>query len=56
MRAIDLHTHSIYSDGSLTVEELIDLAIEKGLSHIALTDHDTVDGVRRAWTMLQIRT
>ena len=48
MRAIDLHTHSIYSDGSLTVEELIDLAIEKGLSHIALTDHDTVDGVRRA--------
>ena len=48
MKAIDLHTHSIYSDGSLTVEELVDLAIEKGLSHIALTDHDTVDGVKRA--------
>ena len=29
MKAIDLHTHSIYSDGSLTVEELVDLAIEK---------------------------
>lgn len=48
MKAIDLHTHSIYSDGSLTVEELVDLAIEKGLSYIALTDHDTVGGVKRA--------
>lgn len=48
MRAIDLHTHSIYSDGSLTVEELIDLALEKNLSYIALTDHDSVEGVKRA--------
>ena len=30
------------------MEELIDLAIEKGLSHIALSDHDTVGGVKRA--------
>ena len=41
---IDLHTHSTFSDGSLTPEELAALADEVGLSAIALTDHDTVDG------------
>lgn len=45
MRAIDLHTHSTYSDGTFSVEELIDRAHEKGLAAIALTDHDTVDGI-----------
>ena len=48
MRAIDLHTHSTYSDGTFSVKELIDRAHEKGLSAIALTDHDTVDGVDEA--------
>ena len=48
MRAIDLHTHSTYSDGTFSVEELIDRAHEKGLAAIALTDHDTVDGVDEA--------
>jgi len=42
---IDLHTHSTFSDGSLTPEELAQLAREVGLSAIALTDHDTTDGV-----------
>jgi len=42
---IDLHTHSIYSDGSSTPAELIDLAVANGLRGIALTDHDTVEGV-----------
>ncbi|MBO4458387.1 MAG: PHP domain-containing protein [Butyrivibrio sp.] len=48
MRAIDLHTHSTYSDGTFFVKELIDRAHEKGLAAIALTDHDTVDGVDEA--------
>ena len=44
---IDLHTHSIFSDGTCTPEELIAQAAEIGLSAIALTDHDTVSGVPR---------
>jgi hypothetical protein len=42
---IDLHTHSIYSDGSSTPAELIELALDNGLRGLALTDHDTVEGV-----------
>lgn len=42
---IDLHTHSIASDGSYTPSEIIELAIEKKLSVVALTDHDTVSGL-----------
>ena len=45
---IDLHTHSTASDGTLTPEELVDLAAEKGFRAIALTDHDTVGGVSAA--------
>lgn len=48
MCAVDLHTHSDRSDGSLSPEELIKLAAKKGLTAIALTDHDTVDGLDRA--------
>lgn len=50
MRPIDLHVHSNRSDGSLTPQELVTLAIKKGLSAFALTDHDTVDGVADAVT------
>lgn len=42
---IDLHMHSIYSDGTNTPEELVKMAEERGLKAIALTDHDTVGGV-----------
>jgi len=45
---IDLHTHSIASDGSMSSTELVRHAKEKGLAAIALTDHDTVDGVKEA--------
>ncbi|MDR2901333.1 MAG: PHP domain-containing protein [Treponema sp.] len=45
---IDLHTHSTASDGSMSPSELIDAAAEKGLSAIALTDHDTIDGNEEA--------
>lgn len=48
MNPIDLHTHTTASDGTDTPEELIDLAIEKGLSAIAITDHDTLDGLHLA--------
>lgn len=48
MKRIDLHTHSTCSDGSYSVHELIDYAHEKGLAAIALTDHDTIDGVEEA--------
>lgn len=41
----DLHTHSCCSDGSCTPEEIIGLALQKGLSAVALTDHNTIDGL-----------
>jgi len=44
---IDLHCHSIFSDGSNTPEELVALAEEAGLFALALTDHDTTDGLER---------
>ena len=48
MRAIDLHTHSNSSDGSDTPAKLIEIAALAGLSAIALTDHDTVEGIDEA--------
>ncbi len=47
-KLIDLHTHSMASDGSMSPAELVRHAHEKGLSALALTDHDTVDGVKEA--------
>lgn len=45
---VDLHTHSRYSDGSDTPAEVVGAAISAGLSAIALTDHDTLEGVPEA--------
>ncbi len=45
---IDLHVHSNRSDGTYSPTELVDYAIEKGLTAFALTDHDTVDGLKEA--------
>jgi len=42
---IDLHTHSIYSDGTHSPAELVALAEKRGLHALALTDHDTIGGV-----------
>lgn len=44
-RLCDLHTHSTFSDGTYTPEEIIDKSIEIGLSAVALCDHNTVDGI-----------
>ncbi len=45
MRAIDLHTHTCKSDGSYTPAELVDYAIEKKLAAVAITDHDSIEGL-----------
>ncbi len=45
---IDLHTHSIYSDGLDNIETLLDNAKRANVSVMALTDHDNVDGVEEA--------
>ncbi|NLW47668.1 MAG: PHP domain-containing protein [Firmicutes bacterium] len=44
----DLHTHSTFSDGSLTPGQLVRKATGSGLDGIALTDHDTVAGIEEA--------
>ncbi len=48
MKIVDLHVHSNKSDGSLSPSELVDLAVQKGLSAFALTDHDTTAGLDEA--------
>ncbi len=45
---IDLHTHSLKSDGSMTPAEVVREAEKAGLAAIALSDHDTVDGIEEA--------
>src|SRR4030042_4608588 len=44
----DLHLHTTASDGRLEPGEIVSLAVKVGLDVIAITDHDTVDGVRPA--------
>lgn len=48
MKYIDLHVHSNVSDGTFTPSQLVNEAIQCGLSAFALTDHDTTDGVAEA--------
>lgn len=48
MPGIDLHTHTIYSDGTFTPQELLQLARERGLDVLAVTDHDTTNGLIEA--------
>ena len=45
---VDLHVHSTASDGTLSPTEVVRHAQEKGLKAIALTDHDTVEGIEEA--------
>jgi predicted metal-dependent phosphoesterase TrpH len=52
---IDLHTHSTASDGALTPAELIRTAANKGLTAIALTDHDTINGLDEARKEAELR-
>ncbi len=41
----DLHNHTQASDGSLSPHELVELAVERGVDELAITDHDSVAGV-----------
>lgn len=44
----DFHTHSNCSDGALTPTALVELAVSRGVQIMALTDHDSVEGIREA--------
>jgi len=48
MGEIDLHIHTTASDGMLTPSQVVRLAKERNLRAIAITDHDSIDGVREA--------
>ena len=52
MATIDLHMHSVISiDGELEPEEVIRRAASRGIRAAALTDHNSVRGVSRAWAV-----
>lgn len=46
---IDLHTHTTFSDGTFTPEELVALARERGLTVLAVTDHDSTEALPRTF-------
>lgn len=46
--AVDLHLHTIHSDGTWSPTQLVEKAISLRLKHIAITDHDTVAGLAEA--------
>lgn len=43
---VDMHLHTIYSDGDLTPNELIKLAIDNNIGTLGITDHDTICGIK----------
>ena len=45
-KLIDLHAHTNFSDGELSPNELIKLAVKNNIGTIAITDHDTIDGIK----------
>ena len=46
-KIIDMHAHTNYSDGDLSPQELIRLAIDKRIGTLAITDHDTIEGIKK---------
>lgn len=46
-KIIDMHAHTNYSDGDLSPQELIRLAINKKIGTLAITDHDTIEGIKK---------
>mgnify|MGYP000008082065 CR=1 FL=1 len=48
VKYIDLHTHTVHSDGALRPEELVKKASELGLAAIAISDHENTDGLEEA--------
>ena len=53
MKRIDLHIHTVASDGMETPAQIVARAREEGLAAIAITDHDTVDGFQAAYNAAQ---
>lgn len=53
MRFIDLHVHSTASDGTLSPTQIVQYGEKKQLTAIALTDHDTIDGIPEALSAAQ---
>lgn len=45
---VDLHSHTMFSDGTYTPEELVSLAADINLKAVAVTDHDGTGGIKRA--------
>jgi len=52
----DLHVHSIYSDGSHSLKEIIDAARQRGYKYIAITDHSKSLGIARGMSIEQLLT
>ena len=48
MDKIDMHVHTTASDGTMRPEHVVSLAAMQGLKAIAITDHDTMDGIVEA--------
>ena len=48
---VDLHCHTNISDGALTPEALIDLAIEREIDMLSITDHDTLAAYPELWSI-----
>lgn len=47
-RRVDLHSHTHFSDGQMSPEELIDYAVSRNVVALAITDHDTIEALPRA--------
>lgn len=48
MKNSDLHTHTLYSDGNLAPKELVKLAKKKRIKNLAITDHNSIEGINEA--------
>ncbi|OQX70968.1 MAG: hypothetical protein B6D62_03075 [Candidatus Cloacimonas sp. 4484_275] len=55
MKKIDLHIHTGCSDGIFSVEEVLDLAEKYEYDEIAITDHDTIEGYKKALEIMKIK-
>ncbi|MDR4484534.1 MAG: PHP domain-containing protein [Nitrospirales bacterium] len=53
MSRIDLHTHTHFSDGSVSPTALVELALQQNVSILAITDHDTTEGLPEAMEAAQ---
>ena len=47
----DLHIHSVHSDGTYSVEKIVERAREENLQAISITDHDSVQGIDQAFSL-----